>query len=52
MVEKISVTVWNEFVHEREDPMVAKIYPEGIHKTIAKYLHGQALAIYCNIKGA
>ncbi|MFQ6094591.1 MAG: ThuA domain-containing protein [Candidatus Bathyarchaeia archaeon] len=38
MAEKIRVTVWNEFRHERENPQIAKIYPEGIHGAIAKYL--------------
>lgn len=31
----IRVTVWNEYLHEREDDEIAKVYPEGIHKTIA-----------------
>ncbi|MBD1379394.1 ThuA domain-containing protein [Bacillus sp. IB182487] len=31
----IKVTIWNEFIHERKDPEVAAIYPNGIHKTIA-----------------
>jgi len=30
-----TVTVWNEFVHEREDDAVADVYPDGIHGTIA-----------------
>ncbi|CAN5138786.1 trehalose utilization protein ThuA [soil metagenome] len=36
------VTVWNEFRHEKSDPEVAAIYPDGIHATIAKALgeHG------------
>ena len=36
------VTVWNEFRHEKSDPEVAAIYPDGIHTTIAKALgeHG------------
>ncbi|TFH16684.1 MAG: trehalose utilization protein ThuA, partial [Lentisphaerales bacterium] len=28
---KIRVTVWNEFVHEKEHEAVRKIYPEGMH---------------------
>lgn len=31
----IRVTVWNEFVHEREREDVALIYPDGIHVAIA-----------------
>jgi trehalose utilization protein len=32
----IKVTVWNEFVHEREDPATKAVYPDGIHTTIAQ----------------
>jgi len=39
--ERIRVTVWNEFLHEREDPDIAGIYPEGIHGAIAKHLRGR-----------
>ncbi len=35
MNEKLRVTVWNEFVHERESEVVRGIYPEGIHRCIA-----------------
>ena len=34
----ISVTVWNENVHELEMPEVAAIYPKGIHGCIAEFL--------------
>lgn len=34
----IRVTVWNEYVHERSSEEVAKIYPQGIHATIAASL--------------
>jgi len=30
-----NVLVWNEHVHEREEPAVAEIYPDGIHGAIA-----------------
>ena len=30
-----NVTIWNEFVHERNKPEVAEIYPDGIHAAIA-----------------
>ena len=38
----LRVTIWNEYRHERSNPQVASIYPEGIHGTIAKALkeHG------------
>lgn len=32
---QIRVTVWNEFRHERQDPQVKAVYPEGIHAAIA-----------------
>ena len=34
----VAVTVWNEYVHEREHDDVADVYPEGIHATIAEAL--------------
>lgn len=36
-MKKINVTIWNEFVHEK-DPKIAKIYPDGIHGAIAQML--------------
>lgn len=37
-MEKIRVTIWNEFVHERENPNIAQIYPDGIHAVLAQTL--------------
>lgn len=34
----IRVTVWNEFIHEQQMESVRKIYPQGIHQTIADFL--------------
>ncbi|NGM83882.1 trehalose utilization protein ThuA [Paenibacillus sp. 7124] len=34
----LKVTVWNEYRHEKSNPQVAAIYPEGIHNAIAGYL--------------
>ena len=34
----IRVTVWNEFVHEKTEESIRKIYPDGIHKVIADFL--------------
>lgn len=34
----IKVTVWNEFVHEKNSEKVKELYPEGIHKAIADFL--------------
>ncbi len=36
--KKIRVTVWNEYVHERELPEIQKVYPEGIHGCIRDFL--------------
>ena len=42
MSDLIRVTVWNEYRHEKKDSNVAKVYPEGIHRAIAKHLEGQS----------
>ena len=34
----LRVTVWNEFFHETINQEVRKIYPDGIHGAIAKFL--------------
>jgi len=34
----LSVIVWNEFVHERNNEAVRAIYPQGMHATIAEGL--------------
>ena len=33
-----TVTVWNEYRHERDSDTVAEIYPDGIHAVIADVL--------------
>ncbi|MFH1085784.1 MAG: ThuA domain-containing protein [Chloroflexota bacterium] len=38
MPSKIRVTVWNEFRHEKTHEAVRKVYPDGIHNQIAKFL--------------
>ena len=38
----IRVTVWNEFLHERENAVVRDLYPDGIHETIAGALRREA----------
>jgi trehalose utilization protein len=35
----MKVTIWNEYRHELENTEVADIYPDGIHETIAGFLH-------------
>jgi trehalose utilization protein len=37
----LRVTVWNEHVHEREQPAVAARYPDGIHGAVADALSGE-----------
>jgi trehalose utilization protein len=37
----IRVTVWNEYRHEKRDPVVAALYPNGIHGAIAAFLREQ-----------
>ncbi len=39
------VTVWNEGRHEKIDPAVGKVYPEGIHGAIAKGLRSHGLTV-------
>ncbi|MEM9222857.1 MAG: ThuA domain-containing protein [Pseudomonadota bacterium] len=36
--DAIRTLVWNEHIHERENETVAKVYPEGIHQTVAAAL--------------
>jgi trehalose utilization protein len=43
----LRVTIWNEFIHERQSPAVAEIYPQGIHAELAALLRerlGDAVA--------
>jgi trehalose utilization protein len=41
MEDKLHVTVWNEYRHEKRDPAIAQVYPEGIHGAIAAALREQ-----------
>lgn len=34
----MNVTVWNEYIHEKEYPEVGAIYPQGIHGCIQEFL--------------
>lgn len=38
----IRVTIWNEYLHERENAAVAALYPGGIHAAIAEGLRADA----------
>lgn len=37
----INITIYNEFVHEKKNPKVAEIYPNGIHGAIKAYFEGK-----------
>jgi len=39
------VTVWNEFRHEKENPKVAAVYPNGIHQALADHLQTEGFAV-------
>ncbi len=41
-IEKLHVTVWGEFRHEKTDPRVAALYPRGMHEAIAAPLCADA----------
>lgn len=41
----IKVTVWNEYRHEKSEEEVAKIYPDGIHGQIAKFLTSDYISV-------
>jgi trehalose utilization protein len=41
----INVTIWNEHRHEQQNPVVANLYPDGIHGAIAKGLEGRGFNI-------
>ncbi|MBD5778506.1 ThuA domain-containing protein [Pelagicoccus sp. NFK12] len=42
MTDTIKLTIWNEFRHEKSNPAVQKIYPKGIHSTLAESLEKDA----------
>ena len=37
-MEKLRVTIWNEFRHEKTKENVKAIYPDGLHATIKAFL--------------
>ena len=39
------VTVWNEYRQEKTDAPVARVYPEGIHATIARNLETEGFSV-------
>ena len=38
MAEKIRVTVWNEFRHEKTKENVKALYPNGLHAVVGEFL--------------
>jgi trehalose utilization protein len=48
MPTPLRLTIWNEFIHERTSDAVRRIYPEGMHSTLANALRrelGDAVTI-------
>jgi len=43
MSDALRVTVWNEYHHEKHNPIVAEIYPEGIHAALKAGLVARGL---------
>ncbi len=42
MTSQINVLIWNEFRHEKKNPVVQQLYPDGMHQTIGKFLSAHA----------
>ena len=42
MGKQIRVTIWNEYLHEVEDPAIGALYPKGIHGAIGEFLANEA----------
>jgi trehalose utilization protein len=45
MTEKINLTIWNEFRHEKNIDAVKKLYPDGMHKKIGAGINADDLNI-------
>jgi trehalose utilization protein len=41
----LNVTIYNEFVHERKNEYVKKLYPEGMHEAIGGYMQEQGFNV-------
>ena len=39
------ITIWNEGLHEKQEPHIAQIYPHGIHGALASGLRGYGFAV-------
>ena len=40
-MERLKLTIYNEFVHEQKNDFVKKLYPKGMHEAIAAYMRKQ-----------
>ena len=45
MTQPLRITVWNEFRHERSNPHVGSVYPDGIHEALAQPLRQAGHAV-------
>jgi trehalose utilization protein len=45
MTLKPRVTIWNEYFHEQRNEQIGKLYPYGMHGTIAKYLKNRGFEV-------
>ncbi|MEC0231829.1 MULTISPECIES: ThuA domain-containing protein [Paenibacillus] len=52
MSQKLKVTVWNEFRHEKESEIVRAAYPDGIHTAIGEGLAGAVDVTYATLDDA
>lgn len=46
-MQKTRITIWNEFRHEKNNPAIREIYPEGLHRAIAKGIAADDFEITC-----
>jgi trehalose utilization protein len=52
MSQKLRVTVWNEFRHEKENDKVRSVYPNGIHQVIGEGLGAVVEVSYATLDEA
>ncbi|MGG1518075.1 ThuA domain-containing protein [Paenibacillus oryzisoli] len=49
MSQKLKVTVWNEYRHEKENEKVRAAYPQGIHTAIGEGINGDVEVTYATL---
>lgn len=47
MGQKLKITVWNEYRHEKVHDLVREVYPDGIHTVIAAGLSADEFEVRC-----